>query len=211
VLPGRLGLRFALEALFLVLLAIGAGLAGLRPLYIVLIMAVAWVLVAIVEFTADRISRAPLSYLLPPRAEPAEDADEPSWPMPEERTVVAPPEQRAPQPEPEPEPEPLSEPEPEPEPLPEPEPEPEPEPVAEEAPGPEEPVESEEPFEQEEPRRRRFGFLRRSERADDEEPPPPPRHVKLLPRRTAPEESGVSREVAELFDRPDEEPEERSG
>jgi outer membrane biosynthesis protein TonB len=203
VLPGRLGLRFALEALFLVLLAVGAGLAGLRPLYIVLIMAVAWVLVAIVEFTADRISRAPLSYLLPPRTEPAEDADEPSWPMPEERTIVAPPEQASP--EPEQEPEPLPEPEPEPEPV------PEPEPMAEEAPEPEEPVEPEEPLEQEEPRRRRFGFLRRSERTDDEEPPPPPRHVKLLPRRTAPEESGVSREVAELFDRPDEEPEERSG
>ncbi len=46
---------------------------------------------------------------------------------------------------------------------------------------------------------------------DEEEPPPPPRHVKLLPRRSAPEESPVSREVAELFDRPDQEPEERSG
>ena len=43
MLPGRLGLRFALEALFLVLLAIGAGLADLRPVVIVLVMAVAWV------------------------------------------------------------------------------------------------------------------------------------------------------------------------
>ena len=59
MLPGRLGLRFALEALFLVLLAIGAGLADLRPAYIVLVMAVAWVLVAIVEFTAERISASP--------------------------------------------------------------------------------------------------------------------------------------------------------
>ena len=208
MLPGRLGLRFALEALFLVLLAVGAGHADLRPLYIVLIMAVAWILVALVEFTAERISRAPLSYLLPAPAEPSEDTGEPAWPMPEERTVVAPPEQ--PSPEPEPEPEPFPEPEPLPEPEREPEPEPEPEPMAEEAPEPEGPVEPEEPFEQE-PRRRRFGFLRRSERADDEEAPPPPRHVKLLPRRTAPEESGVSREVAELFDRPDQEPEERSG
>jgi outer membrane biosynthesis protein TonB len=210
VLPGRLGLRFALEALFLVLLAVGAGLADLRPLYIVLIMAVAWILVALVEFTAERISRAPLSYLLPAPAEPSEDTGEPAWPMPEERTVVAPPEQPSPEPEPEPEPFPEPEPLPEPEREPETEPEPEPEPMAEEAPEPEGPVEPEEPFEQE-PRRRRFGFLRRSERADDEEAPPPPRHVKLLPRRTAPEESGVSREVAELFDRPDQEPEERSG
>jgi hypothetical protein len=211
VLPGRLGLRFALEALFLVLLAVGAGLADLRPLYIVLIMAVAWILVALVEFTAERISRAPLSYLLPAPAEPSEDTGEPAWPMPEERTVVAPPEQPSPEPEPEPEPFPEPEPLPEPEREPETEPEPEPEPMAEEAPEPEGPVEPEEPFEQEEPRRRRFGFLRRSERPDDEEAPPPPRHVKLLPRRTAPEESGVSREVAELFDRPDQEPEERSG
>jgi outer membrane biosynthesis protein TonB len=208
VLPGRLGLRFALEALFLVLLAVGAGLADLRPLYIVLIMAVAWILVALVEFTAERISRAPLSYLLPAPAELSEDTDEPAWPMPEERTVVAPPEQRSPEPEPEPEPEPLPEPEPEPESAPQ--PEPLPEPIAEEE--PEQPEEAVDPEETgEEPRRRRFGFLRRSERADDEEPPPPPRHVKLLPRRTAPEESGVSREVAELFDRPDEAPEERSG
>ena len=70
MLPGRLGLRFALEALFLVLLAIGAGLADLRPRFIVLVMAVAWLLVAIVEFTAERISASPLTYLLPQRAEP---------------------------------------------------------------------------------------------------------------------------------------------
>jgi hypothetical protein len=209
VLPGRLGLRFALEALFLVLLAVGAGLAGLRPLYIVGLMAVAWLLVAIVEYTADRISRAPLSYLLPPPAEVVDEDAEPSWPMPEERTIVAPPEQRAPEPEPEPEPQPQPEPEPEavevsqaepemtplPEPRPEPEPEPELEPAAEET---------------DEPRKRRFGFLRRSEREEEDEPEPPPRHVKLLPRRTAPEPSRAAQEVAELFDRPDE-PEERSG
>jgi hypothetical protein len=88
-----------------------------------------------------------------------------------------------------------------------PEPEPESEPAAEVVPEPEEAVEAEEAP------RRRFGFLRRNERVEEVEPPPPPRHVKLLPRRNAPEETGVSQEVAELFDRPDEEPEpeERSG
>lgn len=222
-MPSRLGLRFALEALFLVLLAVGAGLAGLRPLYIVLIMAAAWILVALVEFTAERISRAPLSYLLPPSAEPSEETGEPAWPMPEERTVVAPPEQREPESEPEPEPEIEPEPEPVPEPIaaevlaPEPEPERLPEPIVEDVPEPEqlpEPIAEEVPEHEEseqEPQRRRFGFRRRSERPDEEEPPPPPRHVKLLPRRTAPEQSEVSREVAELFDRPDEEPGERSG
>jgi outer membrane biosynthesis protein TonB len=221
VLPGRLGLRFALEALFLVLLAVGAGLANLRPLFIVLVMAGGWILVALVEFTADRISREPLSYFLPAQAEPAEEVAEPSWPMPEERTIVAPLEQQAPEPEPEPEPEPVAEPEPEPEPVaeqePEPEPEPEPErelppmpePIAKELPAAEEPVEPE--HADEEPRRRRFGFLRRSEQEEVEEPPAPPRHVKLLPRRTAPEETSLSQEVSELFDRPGEEPEERSG
>ena len=133
MLPGRLGLRFALEALFLVLLAIGAGLADLRPALIVLVMAVAWVLVAIVEFTADRISSSPLSYLLPEpgAAGPEEEAERVAWPMPEERTVVAPPEavaapERAATPvaaEAVPEGEPLPEPKPAPEPEPEPEPE----------------------------------------------------------------------------------------
>ena len=103
MLPGRLGLRFALEALFLVLLAIGAGLADLRPGFIVLVMAIAWLLVAIVEYTAERISASPLTYLVPQRSEPPVDEAEASWPMPEERTVVAPPERPEPEPEPEPE------------------------------------------------------------------------------------------------------------
>src|SRR3954465_8077325 len=69
MLPGRLGVRFALEALFLILLAIGAGLADLRPSLILLVMAVAWVLVAVIEFTAERIAASPVSYRLPPRGE----------------------------------------------------------------------------------------------------------------------------------------------
>ena len=177
MLPGRLGLRFALEALFLVLLAIGAGLADLRPAFIVLVMAVAWLLVAIVEYTAERISAAPLSYLLPQRGDPPADEAEAAWPMPEERTVVAPPER----PEPEPEPEPEREPEPE-LPLDE-EQEPEPEPAS---PG------------------RLRSLLRRREPDAEPEPSAPPRHVKLLPRRSAPQESRASQEVADLFDKPDE-------
>jgi hypothetical protein len=175
VLPGRLGLRFALEALFLVLLAIGAGLADLRPGFIVLVMAIAWLLVAIVEYTAERISASPISYLLPQRGDPPADEAEAAWPMPEERTVVAPPER----PEPEPEPEPEREPEPE---LPLDE-EPEPEPSS---PG------------------RLRSLLRRREPDDEPEPSAPPRHVKLLPRRSAPQESRASQEVADLFDKPDE-------
>ncbi|MDX6507276.1 MAG: hypothetical protein QOG06_1920 [Gaiellaceae bacterium] len=184
MLPGRLGLRFALEALFLVLLAIGAGLADLRPALIVLVMAVAWVLVAAAEFTAERIARTPLSYLLPQRPEaPAAEDESAAWPMPEERTVVAPPEQP-------------------------PEPEPEPEESAEDerlddtlAPP---------------PRRRRRSLFRRREREEEPAAPTPPRHVKLLPRRSAPQSSRAAHEVAELFGSADsgadaEEREERGG
>ena len=140
MLPGRLGLRFALEALFLVLLAIGAGLADLRPGFIVLVMAVAWLLVAIVEFTAERIAASPLTYLLPQRPEAPVDEEDARWPMPEERTIVAPLEQSAPEPE----------------------------------------------------------------------PSAPPRHVKLLPRRSAPEDTRAAQDVAEIFDEPGD-PEEQSG
>jgi hypothetical protein len=159
VLPRRLGARFALEALFLVLLALGAGLAHLRPLYIVAVMAAAWLLVALAELAAARIERSPVSYLLPQaaaNAEEEEDAQAVFGPRPEERTVVAPPE-RVPEPDeepprhvdedvgapaleepPEPAPAPALEREPEPQPIgelePEPivelEPEPEPEPFA---------------------------------------------------------------------------------
>jgi hypothetical protein len=92
VLPSRLGIRFALEALFLVLLAVGAGLADLRSALIVALMTAGWLLVALIELAADRIARSPLSYLLP--AAPVAEEAEPEQvfsPRPEERTVVAPP------------------------------------------------------------------------------------------------------------------------
>jgi outer membrane biosynthesis protein TonB len=180
MLPGRLGLRFALEALFLILLAVGAGLADLRPALIVLVMGVAWILVAVVEFTAERIAASPTAYLLPPPVEPQEgEAERVFWPRPEERTVVAPPQRPAAPPaaEPEPEPEPVSEEEPEAAPAKEPEPA------------------SPEPR----PRRRLRRLLRRRERELEQSPPSPPRHVKLLPRRSAPQPSRAAQEVAELF------------
>ncbi|HSB39348.1 MAG TPA: hypothetical protein VLD13_09700 [Gaiellaceae bacterium] len=229
MLPGRLGLRFALEALFLVLVALGAGFADLRPALIVLVMAAAWLLVALVELTAERVSSSPVSYLLPDRAGTEREEDEEervSWPLPEERTVVSPPEQlpaREPEPEPEPElpsasPEPAAEPEPPVEEL-RAEPAAEPEPPVEELPAPEpEPVQEPEPAAAdepvpavaegetgEEPRPRRLrSLLRRREREESPpEPAGPPRHVKLLPRRTAPEPSRATQEVAELFDEPE--------
>jgi hypothetical protein len=53
-MPRQLGPRFALEAAFLILVAVGAGLLDLRPLLIVLVMAVAWLLVALMEYAASR-------------------------------------------------------------------------------------------------------------------------------------------------------------
>lgn len=218
MLPGRLGLRFALEALFLVALALGAGLADLRPALIVLVMAVAWVLVALAEFTAERMTASPLSYLLPQRGAPPEEDKEPAWPMPEERTVVAPPEPQSvvareqepkplPEPEPEPEPVPPAVAAPEPEPARLPEPEPEREPVAEEKPG-----EGEEGETLGRPLGGRLrSLLRRRERDEEPEPVSPPRHVKLLPRRTAAEPSRADQEVAELFGSDDSGAEERRG
>lgn len=210
MVAGRPGLRFALEALFLILLAIGAGLADLRPLVIVLVMAGGWALVGVVEFTADRASSAPLSYLLPRESEPPQDAEPVEWSIPEERTVVAPPEQLA-EPEPEPEPavelaapaaaEPVAE-EPESEPEPEPEPEAEPE-LRPLPPAVDEPVSATDEIPPAARPRRLRSLLRRREQEQEPEPHAPPRHVKLLPRRSAPEPSAAAREVAELFDEPE--------
>jgi len=150
MLAGRPGLRFTLEALFLILVALGAGLADLRPLVIVLVLAGAWVLVALVELSASRISSAPLSYLLPAETEAPPEEERVAWPMPEERTVVAPPVQ-PPAAEPEPAPEPESAPEPEPEPAPEPRSAAEPEFAAEPEPVAAEPEPEPEPEPQLEP------------------------------------------------------------
>jgi hypothetical protein len=77
---GGPGLRFALEAAFLIALAVVAGLAELSPTTIVLVMGAAWVLVALIEWLAwreaPRITRvqeevvpAPVVEAVPPGAE----------------------------------------------------------------------------------------------------------------------------------------------
>lgn len=215
MLPRRPGARFALEALFLVLLALGAGLADLRPIVIVAVMAGAWALVALAEFSAERIDRAPVTYLQPASFDLEEEPEEVFGPRPEERTIVAPPEREeepaveAEQPsdvEEHPEEQFLAEPEPEPEPGPESEPEPEVTPAPPPLVADRTPVGWVEPAddtlveeEQASPPKRRLGFLRRREPEIEPEPAPPPRHVKLLPRRSAEEPSRAAQEVAELF------------
>jgi len=54
-MPGRLGPRFAIEALFLIALAVAAGYADLAAKWIVLVMAGGWLVVALLELSADRI------------------------------------------------------------------------------------------------------------------------------------------------------------
>jgi hypothetical protein len=51
---GGPGLRFVLEAAFLIALAVAAGLAELTPTTIVLVMGAAWLLVALIEWLAWR-------------------------------------------------------------------------------------------------------------------------------------------------------------
>ena len=53
-MPGRFGPRFALEAVFLIALAVAMGLADLTATAIIVVMATAWLLVAVVEWLASR-------------------------------------------------------------------------------------------------------------------------------------------------------------
>jgi hypothetical protein len=206
-MPGRLGPRFAIEALFLIALAVGVAYADLSRKWIVLVMAGGWVVVALLELTAERIWatappwRRPDYYTAPaPRREPT-----PTPPAPvEAKPKPAPPALPEPEPVAAAEPEPEAEPETEaatmietpaeradlePEPEPEPGPEPEPAPVA--GPRPKlEPLDAK-------PKRR--WFRREAEEVPDETTEiPMPKHVRLLP--PSERQSSATDEVAELFD-----------
>ena len=209
-MPGRLGPRFAIEALFLIALAVGAAYADLASKWIVLVMAGGWLVVALLELSVDRIwAAAPpwrRPYYVPVAPPRSEVVAEPASPPPAGEPAA--------EPEPEPEPEveieiveieaatiiaPLVEPVaadlPEPEPEPEPEPKPEPEPA--------EPARPKlEPLA---PKQKRRWFRRREREIPAAEAPEieMPKHVRLLPpsERT----DSTSDEVAELFDLPERE------
>ena len=75
----RFAPRFALEAGLLVLLAVAAGLADLRPALIVLVLAIAWLIVSLIEWLAwrARIGPAPSAALEPaPEPPPGWDVEE---------------------------------------------------------------------------------------------------------------------------------------
>jgi predicted lipid-binding transport protein (Tim44 family) len=106
-MPRSLGPRFALEAGFLILLAVVLGFADLSPLLIILIMALAWILVSLIEYFAWRQGpRFPARYAAatgPPieqqqivveEEEPATAAPPPAPPPPPPEPAVPPPEEQ---------------------------------------------------------------------------------------------------------------------
>jgi hypothetical protein len=81
---GGFGLRFALEAGFLIAVAIGAGFAELSPTAIIAVMAVAWLLVCLFELAVwSEGPRFPGTVREPPApAEPSGEPDELTDPEP---------------------------------------------------------------------------------------------------------------------------------
>jgi hypothetical protein len=101
-MPGAAAPRFALEAGFLILLAVVLGFADLDPVLIVLVMGLAWVLVSLIEYFAWRQGpRFPARFATATgpsdgvehevvRPEPPPPAQT-AAPAPEEQTAVDPP------------------------------------------------------------------------------------------------------------------------
>jgi hypothetical protein len=212
-MPGRLGPRFAIEALFLIALAVGVAYADLSSKWIAIVMAGGWLLVALVELTAERIWatappwRRPDYYAAPsPRREPvAAPAPVEAKPKPAPPSLPEPAPVASSRPDPAVVPTPVAQAEPEPEPEPEaatvieppartqaePEPEPEAEPV---------PVASSRPrLEPLDAKPKRRWFRRETEEVPDETTEiPMPKHVRLLP-STEHRESDTD-EIAGLLD-----------
>jgi hypothetical protein len=202
-MPGRLGPRFAIEALFLIALAVGVAYADLSRKWIAIVMAGGWLVVALLELTAERIWatappwRRPDYYAAPaprrePIAAPPATVEAQPKPMPHVLPEAEPASVAAAELEPEPEPEAAtvierpSEPA-----VPEPEPEPEPEPA---------PIPTSRPkLEPLEAKPKRRWFRREHEEVPDETTEiPMPKHVRLL----SPTEhrEGDTDEIAGLFD-----------
>jgi hypothetical protein len=82
-MPGGFAPRFAIEAGFLILLGVGAGLADLRPAVIVALLAGGWLLVSLIELSLWRVEQRPVAPVLPPPPEPEPEV---GWPA-DEHTV----------------------------------------------------------------------------------------------------------------------------
>jgi hypothetical protein len=86
-MPGGFAPRFAIEAGFLILLGVGAGIADLRPSVIVALLAGGWVLVSLIELSVWRAeARTTVPRMPPAPAESAEAEPEPEvgWPLEED-------------------------------------------------------------------------------------------------------------------------------
>ena len=202
-MPGRLGPRFAIEALFLIALAVGVAYADLSRKWIAIVMAGGWLVVALLELTAERIWAT-----APPWRRP----DYYAAPAPRRQPVAEPPAPVAatPKPAPQPSPEPVVAAEAEPAPeaatvieSPSEKVVPDPEPVPESRPEPEpelEPIPTGRPkLEPLDAKPKRRWFRREHEEVPDETTEiPMPKHVRLL----SPTEhrEGDTDEIAGLFD-----------
>jgi len=211
-MPGRLGPRFSIEVLFLIALAVGAAYADLAAKWIVLVMAGGWLVVALLELSADRIWAAAPPWRRPNYVPVAATRTEHEAAPATSPVVEADPEPvRQPEPEPEVEVEieieaatiissrvePVAAAMEEPEPALGAQPEREPERIAAEPARPK--------FEPVEPTRKRRWFRRHESEPAAEEAPEieVPKHVRLLPASERTDRS--SDEVTRLFDRPEHE------
>jgi hypothetical protein len=79
-MPGGFAARFAIEAGFLILLGVGAGLADLRTTVIVALLAGGWLLVSLIELSVWRAQARPVGPVIPPppapEAQPEPEAGE---------------------------------------------------------------------------------------------------------------------------------------
>ena len=79
--------RFAVEAGFLILIGIGAGIADLRAVVIVALLAGAWLLVTLIELAVWHAQARPVRAFLPPPAATLEYEDDTQPGLPPEPAI----------------------------------------------------------------------------------------------------------------------------
>ena len=81
-MPGGFAPRFAIEAGFLILLGVGAGLADLRPGVIIVLLAAGWIIVSLIELAVWRAGRRPVPLAVSAPREPEQEPEEQhGWPI----------------------------------------------------------------------------------------------------------------------------------
>jgi hypothetical protein len=84
-MPGGFAPRFAIEAGFLILLGVGAGIADLRAAVIVALLAGGWLIVSLIELAAWHSEGRTATPRIPPVAASEPEPEEVGWPLEEER------------------------------------------------------------------------------------------------------------------------------